>query len=143
MTASVTIRPCRSNECANILSLCKDAEATPSITDSTKELKRLVRENGDLFLVAEHDGQLVGTVIVGWDGCQGNIHRLAVLPEYRRQGIGKALIQEVEHHLSARGARRITILAEREHTVAISFWDSLEDIGYERDPRMVRYVKTR
>jgi|ETNmetMinimDraft_13_1059891.scaffolds.fasta_scaffold309113_2 hypothetical protein len=65
MTASVIIIPCRSNECANILSLWKDAEATLSITDSTKELKRLVREDGDLFLVAGHDGQLVGTVLVG------------------------------------------------------------------------------
>jgi ribosomal protein S18 acetylase RimI-like enzyme len=56
--------------------------------------------------------------------------------------MGKALIQEVEHRLSARGARRITIQAEHEHVVAISFWDSLEDIGYERGLRMVRYGKT-
>ena len=137
MIANITIIPCRSNECANILSLWKDAEATLSITDSTKELKRLVREDGDLFLVAGHDGQLVGTVLVGQDGWRGNIFRLAVLPEYRRQDIGKALIQEVEHHLSARGARRITIQVEHEHTVAISFWDHLEDIRHERDPRMV------
>ncbi|MFC1977157.1 GNAT family N-acetyltransferase [Chloroflexota bacterium] len=141
MATSVTIRPCRSNECANILSLWKDAEATPSITDSIEELRRLVRENGELFLVAEQDNRVVGTVVGGWDGWRGNIYRIAVLPEYRRQGIGKALIQEVERRLSTRGTRRMSILVEHEHPVAISFWDSLEDIGYERDPRMIRYVK--
>ncbi len=142
MRASVTIRPCRSNECETILSLWKAADATPSITDNVEELKRLVRKNSELFLVAEHDGRLVGTVIGGWDGWRGNIYRLAVLPEYRRQGIGKALIQEVERRLSAKGTKKLSILVEHEDALAASFWDSLEDIGYKRDPRMVRYVKT-
>ena len=142
MTASITIRPCRSNECATILNLWREVEVTPGINDDIEELRRLVQENGDLFLVAEDDSRLVGIVIAGWDGWRGNIYRLAVLPEYRRQGIGKALIQEVERRLLARGTRKISILVEHEDTLAMSFWDSLNDIGYERDPRMVRYVKT-
>ena len=142
MAVNITIRPCSSNECAIILRLWKDAEVTPSITDDIEELKRLVMENSELFLVAEHNGRVVGTVVGGWDGWRGNIYRLAMLPEYRRQGLGKALVQEVEHCLSARGARKISVLVEHEDTLAVSFWDSLEDIGYERDPRMVRYVKT-
>ncbi|MFC2016420.1 GNAT family N-acetyltransferase [Chloroflexota bacterium] len=142
MAVNITIRPCSSNECATILRLWKDAEVTPGINDDIEELRRLVRENGDLFLVAEHDGGLVGTVIAGWDGWRANIYRLAVLPEYRRQGIGKALIKEAERRLSARGTKKISILVEHEDTLAISFWDSLNDIGYERDPRMVRYAKT-
>jgi len=31
---------------------------------------------------------------------------------------------------------------ERDDALAVSFWDSLNDIGYKRDPRMFRYVKT-
>ncbi len=143
MKQSVTIRQCSFNECAIILNLWKEAETTPSITDDIEELRQLVRENGDLFLVAEHDGQIVGTILGGWDGWRGNIYRLAVLPGYRRQGIGKALVQEVEHRLSARGTRKISILVEHEDALAVSFWDSLNDIGYERDPRLIRYVKTR
>jgi len=142
MTASITIRPCRSNECATILNLWREVEVTPGINDDIEELRRLVQENGDLFLVAEDDSRLVGIVIAGWDGWRGNIYRLAVLSEYRRRGIGKALIQEVERRLLARGTRKISILVEHEDTLAMSFWDSLNDIGYERDPRMVRYVKT-
>jgi ribosomal protein S18 acetylase RimI-like enzyme len=129
MTGGVAIRPCRSDECAGVLDLWKEAEATPSATDRLEELVRLVSENGDLFLVAEDNGRLVGTVIGGWDGWRGNIYRLAVLPEYRRRGVGRALIQEAERRLSAK------------HALAMSFWDSLSDMGYQRDPRMVRYVK--
>ena len=142
MMASITIRPCRLDECVTVLSLWKAAEATPSTTDDIEELRRLVSESGELFLVAEQDNQVVGTVVGGWDGWRGNIYRLAVSPEYRRQGIGEALVQEVERRLVARGTRKISILIEHEDTLAISFWDSLNNIGYERDPRMVRYVKT-
>lgn len=125
-----------------VLSLWKEAEVTPSINDNIKELKRLVQENGELFLVAEHDRQLIGTVVGGWDGWRGNIYRLAVLPEYRRQDIGTALIREAERRLLAKGAKRLSILVEHEDALATSFWDSLKDKGYERDPRMGRYVKT-
>ncbi len=142
MIVGITIRPCHPEECAGVLDLWKEAEATPSATDRLEELVRLVSENSDLFLVAEDNRRLVGSIIGGWDGWRGNIYRLAVLPEYRRRGVGRALLQEAERRLSAKGARRLSILVEHEHALAISFWDSLSDTGYERDPRMVRYVKT-
>ena len=142
MQAGITIKPCRPEETAAVLDLWQTAEATPSVTDDIEELKRLVNENNDLFLIAEHDGRIVGTIIGGWDGWRGNIYRLAVLPEYRRQGIGRALVEEVESKLLARGARRISALVEHKHALAMSFWNSLNNSGYEPDPRMVRYVKT-
>ena len=142
MIAGVTIRPCRTEECANVLELWERDEATPSATDTVHELAKFILANGDFFLVAERNGQLVGTIIGGWDGWRGNIYRLAVLPDHRRQGIGRALTQEIASRLHDRGAKRLTILVEHEDTLAVSFWDALSNLGYELDPRMVRYVKT-
>ena len=65
-----------------------------------------------------------------------------MLPEHRRQGIAKELVEEAERRLYARGARRISILVEHEDILATAFWDSAQDIGYVPDPRMKRYVKT-
>lgn len=142
MRTGVIIRPCRLNECATILNLWKETEVTPSTSDDIDVLEQLVNENSELFLVAEHNGQVVGTVVGGWDGWRGGIYRLAVSPEYRRQGIGKVLVEEVENRLSARGARKISVLVEYRDVQAMSFWHSLSESGYERDTRMVRYVKT-
>ncbi|MBK5108784.1 MAG: GNAT family N-acetyltransferase [Anaerolineales bacterium] len=43
----------------------------------------------DLFLVVEHRGKIIGTVMGGYDGRRGFVYQLAVQEDYRRQGIGK------------------------------------------------------
>src|SRR5438132_1395304 len=69
------------------------------------------------------------------------IARLAVDPQARRQGIAKALVRAAESVLWRRGARRMSVLVERHEAHAVAFWDSLAEAGYQRDPRMMRYVK--
>jgi len=128
----------RHEDCPAVLDPWREAETIPSSTDSLTELHRLVAENTGLFLVAEVNGRLVGTIIGGWDGWRGNIYRLAVLPAFRRQGVARCLVAEVEARLWARGARRITALVARSEEQAISFWEA---IGYQHDVRVVRYVK--
>lgn len=138
----VTIRPCRAEECEAVLALWRRAGATPSPTDTLAELTRLVRsEHGDGFLVAVRSGGIVGSVIGGWDGWRGGIYRLAVDPQARRRGIAKALVRAAESALRRKGARRISVLVERNEAHAVAFWDALADAGYRRDPRMMRYVK--
>ncbi|MFQ5828600.1 MAG: hypothetical protein ACE5JD_05520 [Candidatus Methylomirabilia bacterium] len=73
MPAHVTIGPCRPEECPLVLDLWREAGAVPSATDSPEELTRLTREQEDLFLVAKHNGRIVGTLIAGWDGWRGNM----------------------------------------------------------------------
>jgi ribosomal protein S18 acetylase RimI-like enzyme len=44
----------------------------------------------------------VGTLVAAWDGWRGNMYRLAVLPEHRRAGIGRELVDagyERDKHL--------------------------------------------
>ncbi|MGD9142343.1 MAG: GNAT family N-acetyltransferase [Dehalococcoidia bacterium] len=142
MMSEITIRPCRREECPAILKLWELAETIPSTTDTLKVLELMLRRDGDLLLVAERDGQIIGTVMGGWDGWRGNIYRLAVLPEYRRRGIGSALVSEVEDRLKSRGVKKISIMVERTDESANDFWNALKKSEYRYDPRIIRYTKT-
>jgi ribosomal protein S18 acetylase RimI-like enzyme len=56
--------------------------------------------------VAECDGEIVGTLIAGFDGWRINLYRLTVHPHMRRHGLGGAMVTEAEARLVRRGARR-------------------------------------
>jgi ribosomal protein S18 acetylase RimI-like enzyme len=142
MADAAAIRPARAEEAPRVLAFWREADATPSPTDTPDEVMKLLDTAPAVLLVAEADGRLVGTVIGGWDGWRGNIYRLAVLPAYRRRGIARALVGEAERWLHGMGARRISALVESDHPWATEFWDSLGASGYWHDERMRRYVKT-
>jgi ribosomal protein S18 acetylase RimI-like enzyme len=97
-----------------------------------------VTESVTNVLVAEVDGRLVGSIICTFDGWRGNIYRLAVHPDFRRQAIARALVVEVEEWLSNRGDKRVTALVEKDHPWATDFWQA---VGYGLDVRIVRHVR--
>lgn len=136
------IRPARPDEVEAVLALWREADASPSPTDTRDEVLKLLREPAAVLLVAEVEERLVGTVIGGWDGWRGNIYRLAVAPGHRRRGLARLLVAEADRSLHRMGARRITALVEGDHPWATDFWDSLAAAGYRHDERMRRYVKT-
>jgi|SRR4051794_24553956 ribosomal protein S18 acetylase RimI-like enzyme len=132
------IRQLRTGEGAVLLSLWNAAEATPSPTDTVDDLERALGNDRFACLVAEADGVLVGSIIAAFDGWRGNIYRLAVRPERRRQGIARQLVDAAHDAFARWGVRRITALVERDHAWAVSFWRA---VGYSHDAKMARFVR--
>lgn len=133
-----TIREAGSDEVDAILALWRAAGSGPSITDTPDHLRMLTEVAPDLFLVAELEGRLVGSIIGGWDNWRGHIYRLAVHPDMRRMGLARKLTAEIEERLRARGARRIYALASTKQEVGVKFWESLP---YEKS-KDLPYVRT-
>ena len=135
---SLSIRVCRLEDIEGVLELWRQADATPGVTDAADDLWRAVAESLAQVLVAEVGGHVIGSIIGTFDGWRGNIYRLAVHPDQRRQGVACALVAEFERRLTRQGTKRITALVEKEHPWAMNFWEA---VGYRVDERIVRRVR--
>jgi ribosomal protein S18 acetylase RimI-like enzyme len=131
------LRNCQTDETEAVLALWRQAETTISPTDTVEDLSHAITASPAVVLVAEAQGQIIGSIIGSFDGWRGNIYRLAVHPDFRRHGIARALVKEVEQCLVRQGAGRITAWVEQEHPWAMGFWQA---IGYAVDARMVRFM---
>ena len=88
-------------------------------------IERKLGTQRELFLVAEHRGRVVGTVLGGYDGFRGWIYHLAVAPEHRRAGFGRALMQEIERRLHALGCPKINLQIRAHNSGVRAFYERL------------------
>ena len=92
-------------------------------SDEPEEIAKKLQRDPDLFLVAETDGRLIGTVIGGFDGRRGMIYHLAIAQEYRGKGLGSQLMQEIEGRLRNKGCRKAYLLVRKGNRDAESFYE--------------------
>jgi ribosomal protein S18 acetylase RimI-like enzyme len=104
--------------------------------DSVEALERL--EPGAL-LVHDEGGEIAGALIAAFDGWRGNMYRLAVKPERRREGIARALVDAGEARLRERGAPKVTALVGRGDEQAEALWRAA---GYKDDVAIGRWVRS-
>jgi ribosomal protein S18 acetylase RimI-like enzyme len=87
----------------------------------------------ELFLVAVHGDQVIGTTMAGYDGHRGWLYSVAVLPNYRRDGVGSVLIREAEKRLLALGCLKINLQIVLANHSVVSFYRKL---GYAIEERI-------
>lgn len=87
----------------------------------------------ELFLVAVHRDRVIGTTMAGYDGHRGWLYSVAVLPKYRRDGVGSALIREAEKRLLALGCLKINLQIVLANYSVVSFYRKL---GYAIEERI-------
>ena len=93
-------------------------------SDSPEEIEKKLQRDPDLFLVAESNGRIIGTVIGGYDGRRGMIYHLAVLSEFRKHGVATKLIEEVEKRLQSKGCVKSYLLVFADNAEAIQFYSA-------------------
>lgn len=124
------IRPYQPQDESAVIALWQDCGLTRPWNDPRKDITRKLTTQPELFLVGTVDAVLVATAMVGFDGHRGWVYYLAVAPTHRRQSHGRALMQEAEHLLMARGCPKLNLLVRSSNAGVIDFYRRL---GYTQD----------
>ncbi len=89
--------------------------------------------NDGLFFVALENDNVIGTVMAGYDGHRGWIYSIAVSPDYRKSGLGSALLSFAEERLSEKGCMKINLQIMEENEPVEAFYISN---GYKTEKRI-------
>ncbi|WP_242146008.1 GNAT family acetyltransferase [Sphingomonas sp. BAUL-RG-20F-R05-02] len=77
------------------------------------------------ILLARDGDTLIGSVMVGFDGHRGWIYYLAVAPNRRRGGIGRALMAAAEAWLAELDAPKVQLMVRDTNDAALGFYARL------------------
>ena len=117
---------------AAVIALWQRCGLTRPWNDPAKDIARKLTVQPELFAVvqAQPGGEIVGSVMAGFEGHRGWINYLAVDPGHQKQGLGRALMDWAEQGLRAAGCPKINLQIRAANAPVIAFYRA---IGFAQD----------
>ncbi len=123
------IRTCRAEDEEAVVELWRSAGLIVAWNDPRKDIRRKLDEDPDSFLVAEVDGEVVGTAMAGYDGHRGGVFYFCIHPEHQGRGLGRRFMDRIEALLLRRGCPKVNVMVRGSNVQAVGFYEAL---GYEK-----------
>jgi N-acetylglutamate synthase len=122
---ATTISPMTDSDLEAVLGLWSDIEGIGiNKSDTPDQLKLYLNRNPGLSLVVRNNERLVGAVLCGHDGRRGYLNHLAVIPEYRKRGLGRQIIAKCLASLREIGILKCNIFLYADNELGERFWTS-------------------
>ena len=125
------IRAFQEKDRAAVLALWEDCGLTRPWNPPEGDLDRALEGASSAILVAEDNGGVTGSVMVGDDGHRGWVYYLSVQPDLQKSGLGQKLMTAAEDWLRDRGVRKIELMVRNTNDGVIGFYKA---IGYGQEP---------
>ena len=113
-------------------------DAWPTFEEGLKEIHEMLESERICRVAMNEKGNLLGIIggISGYDGLVWELHPLAVLPSMQGCGIGRALVEDFEEQVRAKGALTITLGSDDEDGMTSlsdadlyeNLWEKIRDI---------------
>jgi ribosomal protein S18 acetylase RimI-like enzyme len=127
---AMRIRTFRPDDRDNLIDLWRRCDLLRPWNDPAKDIARKQRQQPEGLLVGEDAGDIVASVMVGYDGHRGWLNYLAVCPRHRRRGHGRALMSAAEAWLHERGCPKLNLQVRQANHSARAFYHAL---GFQTD----------
>lgn len=119
------IREARTGDADAVVALWHACGLTRPWNDPARDFARAIEGDSSTVLVAEGEGGVTGSVMLGDDGHRGWVYYLAVSEAARRTGLGRALMAAAEQWLRARGCPKIQLMVRDTNAEALGFYAAL------------------
>ena len=132
----VEIRPFKSDDEESVIALWWRCDLIRPWNDPHRDIERKLRVRPEWFLVGILDGEIVATVMVGYEGHRGWLNYLAVTPEFQRRGFARTIVVEAERLLLAGSEKRPSAAFPLSFVVAayvqVRLWPTHQLVGVAR-----------
>ena len=108
-------------EAVQLWSTCKGMGL--SSADEIEQITSFLQRNPGFSYVVRDSGKLIGTVLCGHDGRRGYLYHVAVATEYRKTGIGRALMGKALEGLEKAGIQKCHIFVYGDNRDGLLFWE--------------------
>jgi [ribosomal protein S18]-alanine N-acetyltransferase len=134
----VTVRPATATDVGAVAALEQeclgdDAWSAALVEDGILGTLPTIR-----YLVAEHDGLVVGHAVASMVGEIAELQRIAVAPEQRRHGLATSLLEAVVTAGRDVGADRLLLEVREDNAGALAFYAARGFVEIDRRPRYYR-----
>jgi ribosomal protein S18 acetylase RimI-like enzyme len=134
---ALAVAPIEDTDVAAVIALWQRCGLTRPWNDPAADIA-LARKGTNATVLVGRDGDaIVATALVGHDGHRGWVYYVAVDPDHRQKGFGRAIMDAAEDWLRARGIAKLQLMVRPDNSKVQAFYES---IGYDEQPRII-YAK--
>jgi len=135
--APLNISAIEDGDIPDVIALWQRCGSTRPWNDPAGDIALARKETNATVLLGRNDGALVASVLVGHDGHRGWVYYVAVDPDHRQKGFGRAVMDAAEDWLRARGIAKLQLMVRPGNSKVQAFYES---IGYDEQERII-YAK--
>jgi ribosomal protein S18 acetylase RimI-like enzyme len=113
-----------------LIALWKSCGLVNPKNDPTKDIQRKLRSKNGWIIVGEEKGEVIASVMAGYEGHRGWLNYLAVSPGRQKEGIGRKIVGHAEGKLKKLGCPKINLQVRKGNGAVLDFY---RRIGYRED----------
>lgn len=121
-SGTARVRPARDGDEAALAALWEACGLTRPWNDAAEDIRFARGGPVSDVLVAEKEGRIVASVMVGHDGHRGAVYYVAADPALRGAGLGRLIMAAAEDWLRARGVWKLNLMVRRGNETAAGFY---------------------
>ena len=132
--SALDIDPMSDGDVPAVIALWERCDLTRPWNDPASDIALARRGPASDVLVGRRRGAVIASVLVGHDGHRGWFYYVAVDPDARKEGIGRAIMAAAERWLTGRGIAKAQLMVRPGNSAVRAFYEAL---GYGEQPRVV------